>query len=170
MSVHIPHKKIKPISSRRQVLSLADSFPWAQLQNSVAQQNVAAFQTLVHGIDWTKCTPQELIQAIRWALALEAPLLARRLSEQGVKRHPENDELRETARLLSPPTATLSQPTAALNLKANQEWLVINRDNYQGQWVALKDGVLLAAAASFSALLNDVGDIKNKGILATKVV
>ena len=170
MSVHIPHKKIKPISSRRQVLSLADSFPWAQLQNSVAQQNRTAFQMLVQGIDWTKRTPQELLQTIRWALALDAPLLARRLSEQGVKRYPENDELQEVARLLSPPTATVSQPITAPNLNANQEWLLINRDSYQGQWVALKDGVLLAAAASFPALLNDVGDIKSKGILATKVV
>lgn len=170
MSIHIPHEKIKPISSRRQFLSSADFFPWMQLQNSVVQQNVDAFQILVHAIDWTKRTPQELIQTIRWALALEFTLLARHLSEQGIKRHPENGELREIARLLAPPKATVSQLTTAPNLKANQEWLVVNRDGYQGQWVALKDGILLAAAASFPALLNDVGDIKGKGILATKVI
>lgn len=170
MTVHAPSKKIKPIRRTSRSSSYADPFPWSQLEITVQQQNVDAFLALVQTIDWSKCTPQEIGQTVKWALALEAPLLARRLSGQGIKYHPQNQELQEMARLLAPPAITMTQPTITPDVKANQEWLVLHRETYRNQWVALKDGELLAAADSFPSLLSQVGDVKGKGILMTKII
>lgn len=170
MTVHAPAKRIKPVRRSPRSLSSADPFPWAQLQASVQQQSVETFLSLVQTIDWSKRTPQEIGQTIKWALVLEAPLLARHLSEQGIKFHAQNQELQEMARLLAPPTVTKTQPIVKPNAKANQAWITTHRDTYRQQWVALINGELLAAADSFPALLSQVGDIKGKGILTTKII
>lgn len=40
----------------------------------------------------------------------------------------------------------------------NDQWLAANADNYRGQWVALKDGVLIAHSSNGKAFVKAVKD------------
>jgi hypothetical protein len=40
----------------------------------------------------------------------------------------------------------------------NDQWLAANEDNYRGQWVALKDGVLIAHSSDGKAFVKAVKD------------
>jgi len=55
--------------------------------------------------------------------------------------------------------------TAAI--QANRAWLKTHRQDYAGQWVALRDGHLLAAAPSFDQLVAHVDETHD--VLMTKL-
>ncbi|MCL4867492.1 MAG: hypothetical protein KJ063_00860 [Anaerolineae bacterium] len=141
----------------------------ALLETAVLAQDGLSFAALVKAIPWSNQTPEELIVAIRMAFALEAPLLARYLAEQGIKYHATHPEIEKIAHILAPPKATTAARSTKLDVKANQLWLRNNREAYQRKWVALHNGELIATAPTFSALAAAVGDIKGKGILLTQV-
>jgi hypothetical protein len=103
------------------------------------------------------------------ALALEAPLLARRLAEQGAKYYPENEALDKFARILAPPKVSIGLRVSELDVRANNNWIHTHREEYKGLWVALKNGKLMETGQTFSELREKVGSIKGKGILVTQV-
>jgi hypothetical protein len=127
------------------------------------------FQSLVNDIPWSSQPPTNFVKAAHMALALEAPLIARRLAEQGVKYYPTYPELKKIAHILAPPTVTLVSPPTKLGVKANKHWIKTNQEEYQRKWVALDNGELIAFGQSFSELIEKMGDIKGKGILVTQV-
>lgn len=52
---------------------------------------------------------------------------------------------------------------------ANVAWLKANEEKYRGQWVALKNGKFLGAAASMTSLMAHVDYKKGSGILLTSI-
>lgn len=147
----------------------ADDYDMASLEAAVIAQDVMMFHTLVDAIGWSKESPADLVKAVRWALALEAPLIARKLAEQGAKLHPTHPEIKKMAQILAAPTVVPANPPAETDVKANQIWIKAHREAYRQQWVALRNGELITSEQTFSALIAKVGDIKGKGILITQV-
>ena len=120
--------------------------------------------------DVATSTPDDLVQAIRQALATGAAERARQLALEGTQRYPAHAELHHYARVLAPPTTRVvpASPVSRASVKANGAWLHTHRTAYHGRWVALRNGALVRAADSLEALVADVGD--TTGLLLTKVV
>lgn len=161
-----PHTRI---SFRDQTSSETDSYVMTLLETAVLSRNKMEFQALLRAISWSTVAPSDLVEAIRMALTLEAPLLARKLAEQGEKYHPNHSEISKMVRILSAPIVKSVKPTTRLDIKANKLWITANRETYKGKWVALHDGKLISLSDTFSDLSAKVGDIKGKGILVTQV-
>ncbi|MCI0394981.1 MAG: hypothetical protein L0322_08570, partial [Chloroflexi bacterium] len=96
-------------------------------------------------------------------------LVARNLALEGAERYPDHVELQKMARILAPPKVTVSKRPPDPGIKGNMAWLNTHWDEYKGQWVALRGGQLLAMADSFEGIIDQVGPIKNTGILVTKL-
>ena len=92
---------------------------------------------------------------------------ARQLATEGAARYPEHAELAKSARVLAPPTVTRAPRPHTAATQANRTWLKTHRQDYAGQWVALRDGHLLAAAPSFDQLVAHVDETHD--VLMTKI-
>lgn len=57
-----------------------------------------------------------------------------------------------------PPRTWPPNPT----LKANREWLAANRDAYRGQWIALRNGELLATGASMEEVERQITHVPRR--------
>jgi Arc/MetJ-type ribon-helix-helix transcriptional regulator len=121
-------------------------------------------------LDVATSTPDDLVQAIRQALATGEAGRARQLALEGAQRYPTHAELHHYARVLAPPTTRVvpASPASRASVKANGAWLHAHRTAYHGCWVALRDGVLVQAADSFEALVAGLDD--TTGLLLTRVV
>lgn len=106
----------------------------------------AAFLKAYKELSTDVITANNLIQVIRLALETGAILLARDISVQGVKQFPDHSELSKYSRVLAPPKTIEKKNLPVLNQEANRQWLKENGARYYGQWVALRDGVLIGAA------------------------
>jgi hypothetical protein len=120
--------------------------------------------------DVAPSTPEDLVQAIRQALATGEVGRARQLALGGTKYYKAHTELQCYARVLASPTTQVvpASPASRASVKANGVWLHAHRTAYHGRWVALRDGVLMRDADSFEALVAAVGD--TTGLLLTRVV
>jgi Arc/MetJ-type ribon-helix-helix transcriptional regulator len=120
--------------------------------------------------DVATSTPDELVHAIRQALATGEAGRARYLALEGAHRYPAHAELQRYARVLAPPTTRVvpASPASRASVKANGAWLHVHRTAYRGRWVALRDGALVRAADSFEALVAGLDD--TTGLLLTRVV
>jgi hypothetical protein len=142
------------------------------LQAALDRQSMWSASTItsiLENIDWSARQPGEIALGVRLALALQAPLLGRIIAARGHHLYPSDDELAKLNRVLAPPTTTISKATTRPDIHANLAWLGGNYETYQGQWVALDDGRLLANAGSIDALIAQVGDVRDTNILITQV-
>ena len=153
----------QPLSSTRIESGLA------RLEEAVASQNEATFTQALTQIDWDNRPAEDYIRAIDLALQVGAHLAARRLAMEGAEFHFDSEELQKYARILAPPTIIKERPSNDVKPRANVEWLKTNRDNYRGQWVALKNGTLVASAKTHDELIAAVGSTKGSGILITNL-
>ncbi|MDY7079700.1 MAG: DUF5678 domain-containing protein [Chloroflexota bacterium] len=105
-----------------------------------------AFVQAASGIDWSRRPAADFARGVRLALAAGAHLLARNLSSHGHRLHPHHGELAKMANILAPPRVMRSSLPPDPSGRANLEWMRDHSATYQGQWVALKDGALVASA------------------------
>jgi len=134
----------------QKVVGAADAL-WRQLADAAEAGDAQAFVNAYHSIDWSFCTPDEFARAIQWALTAGAHLTARSLATTGAAQYPDDVELQKAARILAPPKLLRRLP-ADPTIRANHDWLRAHRLDYPGQWVALRNGQLLASSDSFQAL------------------
>lgn len=106
------------------------------------------------------------VKQIKDALKRGNAAQARRLAVEGAQRYPGHHDLQEYARLLAPPRIINRNVPSKSSIRANHSWLKMNREKYQGNWVALRDGELIGFAASLDALVHDIG--RSKETLLTK--
>ncbi len=118
-------------------------------------------------IDWLQRPAIDLARAVRLALAAGAHLFARKLAAEGVRLYPDYPELRKMARILAPPQVVNANLPPSPSLQANQTWLRIHANEYKGQWVALRDGSLVAIAPSARELREHLDS--TEGLMVTKV-
>lgn len=133
---------------------------WLALQEAVEQGDTQAFKELVQQIDWKRRSAHEWQQAVRMALAVGAPLLARELATKGARAHPDAPELAKMARILAPPRLLGTRP-ANPSVGANIRWMREHAARHRGQWVAVRNGELVATGASLAELLAKVPDREN---------
>ena len=148
---------------------LDDALARLELTASLAPDDVAAFAAAYREIDWDGREADEFVQAAKLALRAGAHLIARECALAGVKRFPEHPELQKMARILDPPKARVIKSEPNRSWQYDKAWLQTHWQEYLGQWVALRNGKLVAAAASFDDLVAQTGDLKGKGILVTLV-
>jgi len=106
------------------------------------------------------------IRKIKDALKCGDITHARHLAMEGAQRYKKRYELQEYARLLAPPRIIDNNVPANSSIRANHIWLKAHRQQYQGNWVALRSGELIGVADSLEILVKDIGYTKN--VLLTK--
>lgn len=97
-------------------------------------------------------SPDDYLQALAHALRTGEFGRARQVATEGAARYPAHAELAKSAQVLAPPTVTRASRQHTADIQANRAWLKAHRQDYAGQWIALHNGHLLAAAPSFDAL------------------
>jgi hypothetical protein len=131
--------------------------------------DVSPFVAAYEAIDWGGRTADDYDHAIHLALGIGAGLVAQELAMEGAKRYPAHAELQKAAYILAPPKVTVSTRPPDPAAKGNMAWLKKHWDEYRGHWVALRGGQLLAVADSLDGLIEQVGEIKNTGIMVTPI-
>jgi hypothetical protein len=97
-------------------------------------------------VPWAACSAADLAWIVRLAPRAGAHLLARDVAARGAQRYPNHAELQKMARILAPPRTVRRDVPTDRSWAANRAWPVAHGEAYRGQWVALKEGELLAAA------------------------
>jgi len=101
------------------------------------------------------------VAAIRAAFLEEAHLRARELAAEGHQCFPDDPELARYACVLAPPKVLRADlppdPSGTLDIL----WLREHVDEYRGQWIALKDGQLVAHAPSVRELKEKLPSLKD---------
>lgn len=139
---------------------------WITLQLAADAGNAGAFIHTARRVDWNRKDADELAEVVRWALCAGAHLMARNLATEGTHRYPQHEYLAKLAYILAPPKYLGSQP-ASPSTGANVRWLREHAAEYRGNWVALKNGVLIVRGESVGELRQQIGDLK--GYMITKV-
>lgn len=139
------------------------------LEAATIRQDFEAFANLWKQIEWTARRPTQIASAVRLAISAEAPALARELSMIGSELYPHDAELKALSRITASPIVTTRREPPRSDIRADRDWVRTHRQDYRGQWVALRNGELLAAAETAEALIRRVGDVRNSGMLITQI-
>jgi hypothetical protein len=131
--------------------------------------DVSPFVTACEQVDWRERPAEAFVRGVRLALKVGAHIIARKLALEGAERFPEHAELKKMAHILGPPKVTVSNRPPEPVVGDNMAWLTAHWEEYKGQWVALRDGKVLATADSFEGVIELVGPVKNTGVLVTKL-
>ena len=126
--------------------------PWEEFKIELAAR----------GLPTTYNSPEDFINGIKSDFERGGLHIARQLAFRAVKLYPENEKIQYYAHVLAPPKVTVvpSNPERRQSIMADRTWMEKNRLNYIGRWVALRNGELLADAASLDELAAKVGDLK----------
>jgi hypothetical protein len=133
----------------------------ACLEQAVNKGNEQAFINALQKVEWTDRQARDFARAIKLALNIGAPTAAQQIYNKGVARYPNNADLQRYARLFAPASPATKTLPPNPTLKANREWLKLHRSEYRGQWIAVRNGELLATATSLEELIGRVGDTTN---------
>lgn len=139
----------------------------AALEIAAEVGNETAFLQAVSKVDWLQRSATDFVRAVRLALAAGAHLFARKLATQGARLYPDHLELRKMAHVLAPPRVVNVDVPASPSVRANQAWLRFHADEYRGQWVALREGTLLAIGATAREVWDHLES--TDGVMLTKV-
>lgn len=139
------------------------------LQRAADAEDLEGFICLVNSMDWQPRSVEDYLRAIDLALSVGAHLTARQLSQEGGARFPDHPEMAKYAYMLSPPKILRADLPPDPGIAQNTLWLRQHREEYCGQWVALRDGELLVRGNTFQEVRQQVGPLKNTRILAIKV-
>jgi len=141
----------------------------AALQAAAEAKDELAFLTARKAIDWAARPAEDFVHAVQLALMAGAFVAARNLAAEGAERYSDHAELQKMAYILAPPKVTVVKGKTNTTWKADRAWLKTHWDAYRGHWVALRNGELLGAADSLDGLVDQVGEIRGKGILVTPI-
>jgi hypothetical protein len=93
-----------------------------------------------------------------WEIAVEA-----------LKHFPDHAELQKYEYILAPPKVKTVPRDPNQDVQADIDWIKNNRAEYRGCWVALKNGELLASGKDHDEIVEQIGEIKNTGIMITVI-
>lgn len=133
----------------------------ARLGDTAERGDVRAFVNAVREVAWERSSAEDAARAISLAFRAGAPTAAEHIYDAATRCRPDSPELQRFARLFAPARQITRTLPANPTLRANREWLKSHRTEYRGQWVALRNGELLATATSLNELTRRVGDTAN---------
>ena len=140
----------------------------AVLEIAAEAGDETAFVRAAGEVDWPQCPAADFARAVHLSLAVGAHLLARNLADYGHRLHSQHGELAKMARILAPPRVVRADLPPDPSVRANLEWLRANAAQYRGQWIALRDGVLVASAPTAREL--EVQLPATDGFFLTRVI
>jgi len=139
----------------------------SRLQMAAQSGDQPAFLAAQKEIEWSLRSPGDFSQAIQLALSMGLYDNARHLSAKAIRLYPNHTGLQKYERVLAPPRVTRSNRPPDPTLEANRDWLMSHADTFSGQWVALRNGQLVASADSLPLLVEQIG--LTEGLLVTRV-
>lgn len=140
------------------------------LQETMASGSPKAFMDVIEKIDWdTLPTPTPIKEAVDLALKKGYHTLAVKLAAKGHQLFPEDTDLQKVAKVLAPSKVIRTGIPPVEGLQESMKWLKENRNQYKGQWVAVKDGILLGHAQSRARLSEMLADLDISDTIITKV-
>jgi hypothetical protein len=123
------------------------------LETSARAQACTEFVALVEAVDWAERQPNELLKAIDLSLDLDMNALAISLAQQGGQLFPDNEHMQQMAQMVSPLGIQVDRDGSRhMGIKQSSDWLNTHADEYRGQWVAVREGILIAAAPTLAEL------------------
>ncbi len=156
-------------TTRERTSTVNQDYEMSLLEAASSTGEEMAFSEVVSAIDWDYRSVEDFIKAVRLALNVGAHFQARKLAAEGGRRFTDNDEMQKHARVLAPSKIVDAHLPPNLDAAADMHWLKAHREEYCSQWVALRSGILLAAALSRKDLMAQLENPKDKSILITPV-
>jgi len=133
----------------------------SRLEEAADKGNERTFISVLRDVKWETMPASDFVRVIKLALMAGTPTAAQHVYTEGIKYHADNSEIKEYARLFAPSRSTTRTLPPNPTLQANREWLKANRGKHRGQWIAVRNGELLATASSLEELTRRVGDTTN---------
>jgi len=165
-----PTQAEQPTSSGLDVQEYAYQIPIGgeilALEEAAKAGDENSFIQVAKGIDWETRPPEDFLRAIQLAFAAGAHIYARQLATRGAEQYPGHEELEKYSGILAPPKVIACEFSRDSDVETNNEWLKKYGNRYRGQWVALENGKLLAAAPTLRKLISEVG--RKDGVLFTQ--
>ncbi len=141
------------------------------LERSAYAQDYHTFSACIEDVDWSAHPPEHILKAIDMALLVGAARLAMDLAQESVRLFPDNPECQLAARVIAPAKIVGTSPATGRDIRPNSEWLKAHAREYRTQWVALRDGKLLASDFSCKELMKMIQNEDDPcSILVTKVL
>ena len=122
------------------------------------RRDYRAFARLAESIDWSSHPPEKLTRATRQAMELNLYSLAANLAERGNQLYSEHQEVQRLVKVLAPPRVRKVPASHAKGLVASKQWIRDNAKKYRGEWIAVREGALLAHAPTLDQLTPLVSD------------
>jgi hypothetical protein len=135
--------------------------PITPLRMAAEANDEKRFVTAMRFVNWSQLSATDFFNVVHLALEAGAHLTARRLAIGGFQRYPRDPALRRMYQFLRAPQVLNADLPPVPSLKANRHWMQTHATKYRGQWVALKDGGLVASAPTVYELKARVGDLED---------
>ena len=116
-------------------------------------------------LDEQNPTPETFIEEIRRIMNSGTLRGAREVAEQGLALFPDHPELQRLHYALRPFEVRSIPGFTSFDPTPNYEWLKKNWEAYQGKWVGLDGGELVAASESFEEVRQALRDRDPRGTL-----
>jgi hypothetical protein len=140
------------------------------LREVIVSGLLEAFVNTVENIDWKILpTPEPFKEAIDLALGNGYHTMAVDLTTKGLALFPEDAELQKIANILTPPKEIQTDIPPEKGIGQSMKWLKENRQHYQGEWVAVQNGVLLGHAPSRAKLSKMLDEADSSKTIITKI-
>lgn len=141
------------------------------LEEAAHDGDAEMFAKLADALNWSAHPPDELTRAIDLALSLDLASQAIELAQQAGHLFPDHERSQLAAQVLAPPTVRDVHPPRARGLDLSMSWLREHGSQYRGQWVAVREGKLLANASSLKELKETISEDEDAiSTLITKVL
>jgi hypothetical protein len=130
----------------------------AALRSAADAGDARAFRRAYRAINWEIMPPDLWADAVYLALNTGQHLIACDLADRGRQRFPDHALLQKMGHILAPKQPAIIGGPGDPSARADLDWFAAHSDEYWGQWVAVKNGRLLGAAATIEELMARVPD------------
>ena len=166
-AIDMPSEPIDRISTKEDI-SNDEEHNIKLLEMTAKTGDEKYFVDMIRQINWDKMSANNFIYAVHLALSAGANLAARVLAKQGAQKYFDNAELEKLAYVLSPPQIVKTNIPPDPSVRENQAWLCANADEFRGQWVAIKNGKLIAVAQTAREIKSKIRS--NDNVMITQVL
>jgi hypothetical protein len=156
-------------TTRERTSTVNQDYEMSLLETASSIGDEMAFTEVFNAIRWEYRSAEDYLKVVRLALNVGAHFHARKLAAEGGRRFTDNDEMQKYARVLAPSKIVDVHLPPDPDAAADMHWLKAHGEKYRNQWVALRSGILLAAAPSRKDLLAQLENPADKSVLITPV-
>jgi hypothetical protein len=129
-----------------------------RLRAAAEETDIRAFARAYHSAAHDLWSAETAAQTVRLALRVGSFDIAAELSAAAAKRYPQSAELARFAAVLGPSRWVRAESASDPSVTADTRWFAQQSAQYRGQWVAVRNGELLGAAATVKELQARVPD------------